>query len=71
MLGGCLHQPLAIWTDSHVQGELLGDVTGDLNGDVTARLPPTDTDQPVEPMDLPAESGQPPRPAWRSSTSTA
>ena len=53
MLAGCLHQPFSVLTDSHVQGELVGDVTGD----VTARLSPTDTDLPLEPMDLPAESG--------------
>ncbi|HEX4141932.1 MAG TPA: S49 family peptidase [Pirellulales bacterium] len=61
-LAGCLHQPLSIWTDSRVQGELVGDVTADVTGDVTARLPPTDTDLPVEPMDLPGQSGQPAAP---------
>ena len=53
LFAGCLHQPLRFWTDSHVQGELLGDVTGD----ITAHLPATDTDEPVVPMEVPPGSG--------------
>ncbi|HEY1785089.1 MAG TPA: S49 family peptidase [Pirellulales bacterium] len=56
MLAGCLHQPLSIWTDSQVQG----DIAGEIAADVTARLPPTDTDQPLEPMDVPPGSGHAP-----------
>ena len=51
LVGGCIHQPLLIQTDSAVQGDLVGDVT--------AHLPPTESDQPIEPMDLPGGAHHP------------